>query len=356
MDYKNESTFRKAVKYARSFYEAGVFDTYQDGKYLKELQIQKDEFFRVKKQMQDQRRLYNKKQTVEARFEHLCEELTNAASRLHDLKPLQPQKYESEVTTREAVLFISDIHYGMVTDNIWNKYNIEICENRLTRLIELTRKHLLENGVHKLNIVLLGDLAHGSIHAGCRVDAEEETCEQLMHVTERIAETIDELANCVEYTSVYSTYGNHMRTIQNKHDSKHSDNMERLVPWWLKQRLRRLDVKIIDGEWYEFIRLNVCGVSIVATHGDLDNIKNLGTTMNTLFSKKFNETIDLAVMGDQHHLEEFERYGIESAIIRSLCGSDSYANEKRLYSSAGQTLMIFNPDEGRECTYNMKLD
>lgn len=350
------SAYRKPYQQAKRYYDK-VFSKMIDGQYSKEIQVQMDELYKIKRQVSDQRRLKNTGLVLEGRFEHLCEEIVAEAKRLNQLKPLKVNKYSHEYTDRKAVLFISDIHYGMVTENIWNVYNTSICEERLEKLIEKTNKHLIENKVSELEIVILGDLCHGSIHVGCRVDSEEETCMQLMHITERVAELISSLANSVKMTNVYSTYGNHMRTIQNKKDSKHSDNMERLVPWWLTERFsKRDDIKIIPAEWYEFIRLNVCGVNIVATHGDLENFKDFGVTMNTIFSKKFGETIDLTVMGDKHHMEEFEKLGIESVIVRSLCGSESYANEKRLYSSAGQTLMIFNDEDGRECTYNIKLD
>ena len=42
----------------------------------------------------------------------------------------------------------------------------------------------------------------------------------------------------VNEVSVYSTYGNHARTVQKKEDSIHSDNMERIIPWWLSYRLK----------------------------------------------------------------------------------------------------------------------
>ena len=47
---------------------------------------------------------------------------------------------------------------------------------------------------------------------------------------------------------------------------------------------------------------------------------------------------------------------IESILIRSLCGTDEYANNKRLYSKPGQTLIVFNPEYGREATYHIPLD
>ena len=40
--YRDESAFRKAVKYARDFYEAGVFGDSED-EYFKKLQIEKRE-------------------------------------------------------------------------------------------------------------------------------------------------------------------------------------------------------------------------------------------------------------------------------------------------------------------------
>nr|DAZ22076.1 MAG TPA: DNA polymerase II small subunit [Caudoviricetes sp.] len=345
------SAYRKSYREAKRFYDK-VFSKMSKSISQEEM----DTLYKLKKQISDQRREHRKELTFESRFDHLCEELSCAAKQISDFNPLTPQKYSSSYTEREAVLFISDLHYGLVTENIWNVYNTNVCKDRLKKLVELVRKHLLENKVKKLHIVLLGDFCHGAIHVGCRVASEEEVCVQLMHISELIANVISNLADCVEITKVYSTYGNHMRTIQDKKESSHTDNMERLVPWWLKERLKnRKDIKIVPGEYYEFVRLTVCGTSIVATHGDLEDFKNFGVTMNTLFTKKFGETIDLAVMGDKHHLEEFEKLGIESVIIRSLCGCDDHSNGKRLYSSPGQTLMLFNDEEGRECTYNINL-
>ena len=102
--------------------------------------------------------------------------------------------------------------------------------------------------------------------------------------------------------------------------------------------------------------MNVHGYNIVGAHGDLEKFKNFGLTVNTLFTKKYGTTIDYTISADKHHIEEFEQMGIESILVPSLCGNDSYSNNNRLYSAPGQTLMIFTPEEGRECTYNIKLD
>ena len=149
-----------------------------------------------------------------------------------------------------------------------------------------------------------------------------------------------------------------IRTIQNKSESIHSDNMEKIIPWWIEQRLQNNSkVEILYSEYKEFTKLNVLGKNICCVHGDLEkNFKDIGVTLNTLFSRKFGETIDYTVSGDKHHLEEFERFDIESILIRSLCGADDYSNDNRLYSRPGQTLMIFNDVYGREATYHIPLD
>ena len=90
-----------------------------------------------------------------------------------------------------------------------------------------------------------------------------------------LANFINALSVYVDEIDVYSTYGNHARTIQNKEDSIHADNMERIIPWWLKQRLKdNKRVNIVDSDYHEFIYFNVCGYDIVCTHGDLDKFKD----------------------------------------------------------------------------------
>ena len=331
--------------------------TNQDS-YLKELQLQRDELYKAKRQVMDQRREYNKKLTSDSRAEHLMECMIECAKKLNEKYPLlgYSEPLLKTCKDKEAVLFFSDWHYGMITDNIWNKYNTDICVRRVEKLVKKTKEYLKLNHISKLHIVTLGDAAHGSIHVGCRVASEEDTCDQIMNVSEIMAQAVEDLSMIVDNVKFYSCYGNHLRTIQDKKDSVHSDNMEKMIPWWMKQRLsNNSKVEIIESEFKEFTKLNVLGFNICCVHGDLDNIKNIGVTVNTLFNRLYGETIDYTVSGDKHHLEEFEQFDIESVIIRSLCGTDEYANNKRLYSKAGQTLMIFNSEDGRESTYNIPL-
>ena len=356
-EWRGESAWRKKYRVMQQAWD-DVFSKQQFSESRSaEIDEQINELFKVKKQVQDQRRELRNLLTPDARFDNLTEKLIESANHLCEIKPLNFNDYVLHIENSEAVITWADWHYGMVTDNIWNQYNTDICRRRVEEFVSKTIQHLQRHGIKTLHIMLLGDAAHGAIHNGCRVASEEDVCDQLMHVSEIMAEAINELSSYTTEVNVYATYGNHLRTVQNKNDSIHSDNLEKIVPWWLEKRLQNNNrVNIIKSDYYEFIYLNVCGYNIVGAHGDLEKFKQFGLTVNTLFTKKYGKTIDYTVSADKHHIEEFETLGIESILVRSLCGTDEYANNNRLYSAPGQTLMIFTPEDGRECTYNIKLN
>lgn len=356
-DYFDSSAYRKRYRnFADAYEELFSKENFVDER-LTDIKTQMLELYKMKKQAQDQRRELRNLLTPEARFNNLIEVLVDSANRLCDEQPLEFDDCVFTHGDSEAVLAFADWHYGMVADNIWNKYDTNICRQRVTQLVVKVIQYLQRHNVKTLHIMLLGDAAHGALHTSCRVASEEDACDQLMHVSEIIAQAVNELSRCVSEVNVYATYGNHLRTVQNKDDSIHSDNMEKIIGWWLEQRLQKNDrVHIIKSDYYEFLLLNVCGYNIVGAHGDLEKFKQFGLTVNTLFTKKYGQTIDYTISADKHHIEEFETMGIESTLVRSLCGTDEYSNKNRLYSAPGQTLMIFSKSEGKECTYNIKLD
>ena len=353
-EYRTSSAYRKPVQYAIPFYEE-VFSKEVAGDYSDTFQQQRDELHKLKQQFYDQRREYNKILTSEARQEHLFDELRKCAEDLSNTAPLSLNRQLVGFSENEAVICFADWHYGMVTDNIWNKYNTEICRKRVASVVEKISKVLAENKPRKTHILLLGDAAHGGIHTTARVASDENVCDQIMNVSELLAQAIDALSSFSQETVVYSTYGNHLRTIQKKSENIHSDNMEKLIPWWIKERFRgREDVTVFTSDFYEFIPLRVCNHNIVAVHGDLDNVKKIGVSLNTIFSKRHGGSVDYTISADKHHIESFESYGIENIIVGSLCGTDDYANEHRLYSEPNQTVMIFTEEDGKYAQYNLK--
>ena len=325
---------------------------YSDEDFLKK----KDEIYKAKRQLSDQRREYNKLLTKDARFDNLSEKMIVAIDGLKSIDYSYLFNENSSRSNDEAVLLLSDWHYGQFSDNIWNRYNVDICKNRVKSLFKKSVDVLKTHSVKRLHIALLGDMFNGAIHTTSRVLSEENTCDQIINVSEILANFIDAISNYVQNVKVYSTYGNHARTIQSKDESVHSDNMEKIIPWWITQRLKENNkIEVVKSQYYEFTYFKVCGRNIVCTHGDLDKFKDIGTVVNNIFTKKFNMPIDYTFSGDKHHIESFEQFGVESVLIGSLCGTDEFANNKRLYSMPSQTMCIFNDKEGKVCTYNIKL-
>ena len=312
----------------------------------------------------DQRRELNKIVSADARKNHIYERIATAAESLNETIGIlydyntESNSSETHNSNNEAVLVFSDWHFGMKTENIFNKFNTKICKERIQKVTNAAAKRIKFHECSKLHIIVLGDLYHGAIHTGARVASEELVADQLMQVTELLAQSIEYLSRFVKETVVYSTYGNHARTVQNKNDNIHRDNMERIVPWWLNERFANRDNITImtdkDNELYEFLFVRSCGYNICATHGDKDTIRTATRQLPTLFNKKFGRDIDYILLGDKHHRESFNELCIDAMLCGSLCGTDEYSNDKRLYSEPSQLLLILNPDDGVDAEYHLK--
>ena len=347
---------RKTLELMDSEQVSGV----SDRGLLAEIEMKRAELQQERQRFFDQRREFNKLMSAEGRKEHIYESLAMAANNLTDSIGLAfADSYYSkeESGDNEAVLFFSDWHYGMKTKNVFNQYNTEICKQRVSYTVDSAIRRIQLHGCRKLHIVVLGDLCHGAIHVGARVASEELACEQLMQASEILAQAVLKLSQYVEETCVYTTYGNHARTVQNKHDSIHRDNMERIVPWWLTQRLQMYDnITVMSESENEFLFVNACGHDICAAHGDLDSVRCAPRLLTTVFQKKYGKDIEYIVLGDKHHRESFNELGVTATICGSLCGTDDYANDKRLYSHPEQLLLIVDPECGVDAEYRLKCD
>lgn len=328
---------------------------------LKDIEEKTAELQKERIRLFDQRREYRKMITSEGRFDHLCDCLSGAAEELNQTIGLvysdvrREEADDDDVTTDEAVLVLSDWHYGMIAENAFNKYNTDICRKRVSEVFDAAIKRIELHGCKHVKVIVLGDLFHGAIHVGARVASEELVCDQLMQVSEILAQSIVEIGKHVDTVDVFMTYGNHARTVQNKNDSIHRDNMERVIPWWIQQRVKDFkNITVHEDDGNEFLIVNVCGHTICAAHGDLDAVRTSPRMLYTLFSKTIGVDVEYILLGDKHHQECFEELGITSMICGSLCGTDDYANSKRLFSLPSQSLLIFNWRDGLDAEYRLR--
>lgn len=334
-----------------------------DSTYAGEIDAKLIELRKERQKFYDQRREWQKLISADSRTEHLYDTLVRSAEHLDETVGALKFGCADRDTdgfadrSNEAVLVFGDWHYGMVTNNAFNNYNTEVCKHRVQTVVEQAARRLTLHRCKKLHVVILGDLFHGAIHTSARVASEEMVCDQIMQVSEILAQAINALSGYVAETVVYMTYGNHGRTVQNKNDSIHRDNIERLIPWWLTQRLRENEtVHIADDNGTEFLFVEAAGHEICASHGDLDSVKSSPRLLTTLFFKRFGKDIEYILLGDKHHRESFEELGVTAIICGALCGTDDYANGKRLYSSPSQTLFIVSPRCGVDAEYRIRCE
>lgn len=313
------------------------------------LQKERQKFF-------DQRREFNKLVQHEARYENLEQALIAAAERMSSTCEMPaPEDCFTVNPDNEAVLVFSDWHYGMTTKNIFNEYDTKICERRVMQVVSAAVERIRLHQVNRLHVVVLGDLLHGAIHVSARVASEELVADQLIHAAELLARAIECLSQHVREVVVYTTYGNHGRTVQSKGDSIHRDNMERIIGWWLEARMSGHQNVVICGEQqHEFLFVDACGHGICASHGDLDGVRSSPRLFQTLFSKRYGMDVECVLLGDKHHRESFDECGITSMLCGALCGTDDYANEKRLYSQPSQLMLIVNRENGIDAEYRLR--
>ena len=320
------------------------------------------EMRKERQRLLDQRREYNKLIDKDGRAEHLHSIIAETAEKFASSIGVMYSDESGQIAypvpgAPEAVAVFSDWHYGMVTNNVFNKYNTEICRRRVQDTVYKMIEKIEFHACNTAHIVVLGDLFHGAIHVSGRVASEEVVCEQMMHAAEILAQSIYEISKHVREVRVYMTYGNHARTVQNVKDNIHSDNMERVLIWWLEERFRNCPNIVIVNEaaTNEFLVLDVCGHGFCASHGDLDGVRESPRLLPTLFRKTKGIDVEYILLGDKHHRESFNELGITSLLCGALCGTDDYANGKRLYADASQLLLIVNERDGVDAEYRIKV-
>ena len=346
-------SLRKAGVGIRMAAEAGVlnFDTPEMTDY--------NEAYKEKQKFYDQRREYNGELRKEAREDYFMSELVKAANRLNELKPLASEndiiRWEPTLPTHEGFLILSDFHYGLRASNFWNEYNMDVADKRIAMLTEKVHEKILRYQIRTLHIGLCGDMIAGHVHVSNRVKAQEDTVEQLMRVSERIAEIISELSKYVDRVYVYTTWGNHSRIIPDLKASIHSDNLERLIPFWLEQRFKgRGNIVIFNNGENELVSVQPCGVQCAMVHGDVDSDANAPTTAAMMYQRAYGGALRYLFTGHLHHIHSKEQFDVEQIGVGSLCGVEDYAKGRRLFSKPSQCFCVFTA-EGLDSIHHIDL-
>lgn len=351
-----ESTVRcncKSINFGR---EEGIREyAKSDNEIFKDLEESKLELEKLKMQYQDQKREYKAFLKMDSKFEHLQSEIIKnieTLNKTHALYRLKPYKKNVDFDYKEACLILSDIHLGMVIDDGFNKYDIEVAKERFNYLKDKVIEYCTLNNVSVLHIELLGDFCNGYLHISNRVDNEEDVISQTIDVSEMLSNFIYELSEKINAIEIYSTIGNHGRTSANIKDSISVENFERIIPWYLETRLKDCgNVEVVQTKNKDdIIVYDIINETIFACHGHKDRLATIVNDLS-LFLKKFPSEIHCG----HYHSHKTELSGdVELIVNGSFCGTDDFAKSIRRNTKPSQTLIIYN-EKGQECLYNIKL-
>lgn len=312
---------------------------------IQRLNTIKNEVYKEKVKLSDQRREYRKALSKEARYENLVNVLREEISELDEIPTFVSRQFSN--TGVSAALLLSDLHYGASSDNCVNFYNTDVCKERLEQLFDKTVYYCALHRVQTLYINILGDIISGIIHCNARIEQEEDVISQIIHASELLSNFIGNLTAYVPEVKIVGVIGNHSRVSPNKHENLNVENFERLIFEYIKIRLPNVSM-ILNGleDWCLY---NIGDRTIYIEHGD----KCTPATIRNNCINLTGRVPDECFMGHLHHYEIINANGTSVILNGSIMGTDSYAMGKRLNSSPSQVLRVYDRDT---CTYNIELE
>ena len=179
--YRDESAYRKAAKYARDFYEAGVFGISED-EYLEELKIQKQELAKEKVKIRDERNELNRIIRTEARKESYADMIKRVVC--ENVEPIAIKKSTSicSMSDNDLLCHLTDIHTGIEIDNWKNFFNQDVLKHRIEqytyKVIDIKNLHKSQN-CH----LVIGEIISGLIHNNLRLQNNLNLMEQFKYAS-----------------------------------------------------------------------------------------------------------------------------------------------------------------------------
>ena len=350
--YRDESAFRKACKYARDFKDAGVFDN--EDEYLKELTLLKQELEKQRVKTRDERTELRRVIREEARKESYKDQVIRSI-REYQSQPLcyDESKHFNGVlkTDNDLIISLTDIHAGIYIDNYFNKYDEDVLRDRLNeyldKIFEVQLRHGSENA-----FLILSELVSGIIHNTLRIENNQNLIEQFLLITDYLAQFLAEISYRFNDVNVYIAPGNHSRISPKKEDSLKGENIDHLALPFLEAKLQNFkNIHFYKNNIEESVAMfSVRNNKIFASHGD----KDIPTNVVQKFTMLFGVCPDLVYLGHRHTNGMTTVY--KTKVIESGClsGTDNYALDMRLHSNPSQTISVIT-DNGLDCLYNVEF-
>lgn len=349
-DLEHRDTVRKGSKLLYEYIDAGWVNEPVEA----EDNSDNAELINMRKEkikLSDARVEYNRLIRQEARKESYADMVKRIIC--ENVEPINiPVHYTLFNSSTDLLCHLTDVHCGIEIHNWKNDFD----ENILKKRIEKFTSDILDiRGMHESEncYLVIGEILSGIIHNNLRLQNNMDLMEQFKYVSELISAMLIRMANHFNHIYVYTTPGNHSRISPKKEDALDGENMDILLPFYLKARMQNIkNITICDNTIEpEIAMFNIRGNNVFAAHGHKDSPSSVVQN----FTMMFNIKPDIVLLGHRHTNGLTTVY--DTKVIESGCcsGSDNYAVSIRKTNKPEQTVSVIG-DNGLICLYDIQLD
>ena len=316
-----------------------------------ELDVKIQEMRKEKIKLSDARVEYNRIIRQEARKESyadmvkriICEDTIPMNVKVH---------YNLFNGSTDLLCHLTDIHTGIEIHNWKNDFDEDVLKTRIEKftsdILDIRGHHGSENCY-----LVIGEILSGLIHNNLRLQNNMDLMEQFKYVSELISVMLSRMANHFNHIYVYVTPGNHSRITSKKEEMLDGENMDVLLPFFLKARMQNFkNITICENTVeLEIAMFNIRGNNIFAAHGHKDSPSNVVQNFTMMFGIK----PDIVLLGHRHTNGLTTVY--DTKVIESGCisGTDNYATSIRKANRPEQTVSVIGSN-GLICLYDIQLD
>lgn len=349
-DLEHRDTVRKGSKLLYEYIDAGwvnepvkIEDNSDNAELIK---MRKEKI-----KLSDARVEYNRLIRQEARKESYADMVKRIIC--ENVEPINiPVHYTLFNSSTDLLCHLTDVHCGIEIHNWKNDFDEDILKKRIEKftsdILDIRGMHESENCY-----LVIGEILSGIIHNNLRLQNNMDLMEQFKYIAELISAMLIRLANHFNHIYVYTTPGNHSRISPKKEEALDGENMDILLPFYLKARMQNIEnITICDNTIEpEIAMFNIRGNNVFATHGHKDSPSNVVQN----FTLMFNTKPDIVLLGHRHTNAMETVY--DTKVIQSGCvsGSDQFATSLRKVNRPEQTVSVIG-NNGLICLYDIQLD
>lgn len=349
-DLEHRDTVRKGSKLLYEYIDAGWVNEPNDSN----IDVDNEELIKMRKEkikLSDARVEYNRLIRQEARKESYVDMVKRIIC--ENVEPMNiPVHYTLFNSSTDLLVHLTDIHTGIEIHNWKNDFNADILKQRIEKftsdILDIRGQHDSENCY-----LVIGEILSGIIHNNLRLQNNMDLMEQFKYVSELISAMLSRMANHFNHIYVYTTPGNHSRISPKKEDALDGENMDVLLPFYLKARMQNIEnITICDNIVEpEIAMFNIRGNNVFAAHGHKDSPSNVVQNFTMMFNIKPN----IVLLGHRHTNGLTTVY--DTKVIESGCvsGSDQFATSIRKVNKPEQTVSVIG-NNGLICLYDIQLE